>query len=489
MLLEDQKTLAQQVSLFLISVACFSVLGCDRVDLASLPPVPVVSTDSFAAGVRKQLDEMFSQVGEDPGDRKLNGELGMALQAYKQFRAADQMYQRVRMLDPKNFKWAYLHGVVLEAMGDVEAASLAFERSLELKADYPIASVRLARLLAARGGVDRAQQLYKAALKESPDLSEAYFGLGQLELSEGNAAEAVKHIEKAIQISGDFGSAHYQLGLAYRQLGDAKLAARHFDLAKANHGYAADGNDPVLNELLALNRSEQPFVHRAKMLAENGRLAEAETFNRMALERNPDSVPAHANLMSMAITKGDFKAVDSHFKKAVALDPKNARLYFNLGMARIAEKRWEESKVAFEKSLSLDATDPNTFVQLAILGKRDQQDDSVVEAHLRSAVSLEPEHPLANWLLAELLTPTVPSEAAVLLEIAVQNEHPMRPLMFVALAKANAGAKDWNAAIAAIDKAVEEADASGNAALIQQVRSFQGSVRATYIKRSKGEGS
>ena len=41
----------------------------------------------------------------------------------------------------------------------------------------------------------------------------------------------------------------------------------------------------------------------------------------------------------MAARDGDFAAVDAHYAKAVAIDPDNAKIYFNLGMARIAEKR------------------------------------------------------------------------------------------------------------------------------------------------------
>ncbi len=446
---------------FLRSLACAGFVlassACSPVDLDSLPAIPDVRTDKLLAGVRAQLDEAFAAVRERPGDAQANGHLAMLLQTYKQFSAADSMYRRARALEPDEFRWAYLHGTVLIAVGDPDAAIATFEQALEMRPDYVLARVRLAELLADRGDVARAGGIFDEVMTTPRPPSEAYFAHGKFLLRQGNVDHAIRSFQETLRLSGDLGVAHYQLGLAYRERGESELAERHLRLAKKHQGYSGDSADRVLNELLPLNLSEQPFVHRAKILAENGRFDEARRFIAMALERNPDSVAAHASMMGMAAREGDFSAVDEHYARAVAIEPDNAKVYFNLGIARIAEQRWIEAQRAFEKSLSLDDTDANTHVQLAILEKRGDN-ERLVERHLRQAVQLDPDNTLGTWLLGELLSESDRSEEAIpLLVRAADAGHRMTPLILAALAEAQLRASRLDDADATISRARADA--------------------------------
>lgn len=451
-------------------IACMAT-GCSQVDLDALPPIPAVETDDLLPAVRAQLDEAFDAVRADPGDVDRNGRLAMILQTYKQFPDAEVMYRRARRLDPDDFRWAYLHGIVLDAIGRPEDSIAAFRRALEIDPEYTLASIHLAEGLADLGRSDEARAVYDDIMATAGDLSEAHFSYGRFLLDAGDTNAAIERFRHVLDLSGDFGAVHYQLGMAYRAEGMPEKSAHHLRLAEVHQGHSADGGDAVLNELLLLNQNDQPFVHRAKVLAETGRFREAHQFIMMALERNPDSVPAHVSLIGLATHMRDFDAVDKHFRRAIELKPDHAKAYFNLGMARIAQERYREALQAFQTSLRLDATDPNAHVQLAVIGRRLDMNEGAIENSLRDAIELDPDHQFGNWLLGELLIEKGESaEAIPLLERAISSDHRLRYLMFIALANARADVGEWASAFDAIERAGADAARLEDADARRQVR-------------------
>lgn len=444
-----------------------ALAACGRVDIDSLPAIPDVVIADAAPGVQAQLEEALQRARHKPADAAVNGRLAMILQAYKQFSGADIMYRRVRALDSDEFDWPYLHGIVLSALGRPDEAIEAFRDALRIDDDYPLAHVHLAELLADRGDTRAANEHYDRAFAAESPPSEAYFSHGRFLLQQGRVDPAIRRFQETLRLSGDFSAVHYQLGMAYRNKQDEALAERHLMLARYHEGASADSTDPILNQLLMLNRSEQPFVSRAKRLAESGRMEEAQRYIALALERNPDSVAAHTSMIGMATARRDFVKVNEHFEKAIALEPDNAKIYFNLGIARIAEQRYEDAQVAFERSLELDPADANTHVQIAILDHRAGRTDSAKQ-HLRAALAIDPQNQFGNWLLGELLTARGQAEEALpYLNRSVQMPHGLAPMMYIALAQARAATDDWDGAFSALD-AAHEAAVAGRARNLQQ---------------------
>lgn len=452
-----------------VILAAFVLTACSRVDPDTLPPVPQVRFDTFLPGVQAQLTEAYADVDKRPTSVEANGHLAMLLQTYKQFVAADTMYERTRVLEPEKFQWTYLHAIVQSAAGRPDAAIDSFRTSLTQTEGYPLAKIRLADLLAQRGDVVEASALYDDVLRTAPPISEAFFSHGKFLLEQERYDQAIAAFKQAIKMSGNLGAAYYQLGLAYRAKGERELAQENFALARKHEGYSADSSDRYLNKLLPLNLSETPFVHRAKVLAESGRMDEAARFIAMALERNPDSVAAHASMMGLAASRGDFMAVDEHFQKAVAVAPRNAKVYFNLGMARIAEERLIEAEKAFEASIERDDTDPNAHVKLATL-RHQRGKVRQAQRHLERALELDPAHQSANWLIGEIYLDGGDAERAVArLERAVREPHVLRSMMFGKLAQARAALGQTDAAREAIAQARSELKVNRNANVAQYI--------------------
>jgi tetratricopeptide (TPR) repeat protein len=467
--------------LALIGALVLMLCSCSQVDVSSLPDVPQVRIDNFLPGVQAQLTEAYAAVEAKPANAKANGNLAMMLQTYKQFAAADTMYARTRLIEPNRFDWAYLHGVVLMAVGKPEQAIEALEQSLTLTDAYPWATIRLAELKAGQGDLIAAEALYDEVLRNAAPFSEAFFSHGKFLMDRGRIDQAIEAFNEALRLSGNLGAAYYQLGLAYRQQNRRELAQKNFALAKKHQGYSADSSDRVLNKLLPLNLSDTPFVHRAKVLAESGRFDQAQRFIEMALERNPDSVAAHASMIGMAARQGDFAAVDKHFAAARKIEPRNAKIYFNLGIARIGEQRLVEAATAFEQSIERDDTDPNAYVQLATLRHQSGSSDKA-RSLLERALSLEPGHQTANWLMGELvLTDGDAASAQNYLVKATSDTHPMGAMMLAKLAEARLALSDFDGAAQALDRARTALDQSPVPGLGQRIDDLTRELDAARI--------
>ncbi len=275
-------SIRRAASVLLALLIALAITACSRVDVSTLPEVPRVRFDTFLPGVQTQLTAAYAAVDDKPASVDANGHLAMLLQTYKQFDAADTMYVRTRALDSTTFKWAYLHGVVLGATGDTDAAIVSLRHALTLTEGYPLAKVRLADHLAKRGDIVEAAQLFEDVIATAQPMSETYFSHGRFLLRQNQPRQAIAAFNEALRLGGTLGSAHYQLGLAHRALGDRDAAAQQFALAKRHEGYSADSADRVLNQLLPLNLSDTPFVHRAKVLAESGRFDEEKLLEEVA---------------------------------------------------------------------------------------------------------------------------------------------------------------------------------------------------------------
>ena len=118
-----------------LCIATLLLAGCGR---PPLPPLPEVSTASFAPAIREAVNAALAEAKAKPNDAGAVGRLGMVLDAHGQRATARVCYQRAARLDPKRFEWQYYLGLV----SDGPAAADAFRSALSLR-DYVPAKIRL----------------------------------------------------------------------------------------------------------------------------------------------------------------------------------------------------------------------------------------------------------------------------------------------------------------------------------------------------------
>ncbi len=125
------------------------------------------------------------------------------------------------------------------------------------------------------------------------------------------------------------------LAHAYRRLGKMDRAIRLY-----REAVALAPNDP------------DAWYDLAAALQESGNAAEAAVVIDEALKHDPNRAEGH-NMRGVAVAASNPSAALDEFRKTIALDPRNARAYCNLGNALRSLGRYEEAADAYRKTIEL----------------------------------------------------------------------------------------------------------------------------------------
>ena len=111
-----------------------------------------------------------------------------------------------------------------------------------------------------------------------------------------------------------------------------------------------------------MNSVINQILEQGALEYKNGKLIQAESSYKKAIELKPDNVAAYNNLGVVLQSLGKFDEAEACFRKTIELKPDYAMAYSNLGI--IVEKlgRLNEAKVNYKKALSLDSSNKKTVI-------------------------------------------------------------------------------------------------------------------------------
>ena len=107
-------------------------------------------------------------------------------------------------------------------------------------------------------------------------------------------------------------------------------------------------------------------------LVTQGRLDEAVTEFRLAIQSDPGYAAAHANLAFTYDRLGRADEAIAEYKETVALDPKNAIAFNNLGVLCVKKESYDDAIRAFEQGLKADPS--NTLLQQNLASAKKNKD-------------------------------------------------------------------------------------------------------------------
>ncbi len=166
-----------------------------------------------------------------------------------------------------------------------------------------IAHYNLARTQAALGEIEAAMAHYRSAIEIRPRFPEANNNLGMLLNDQGEFEAAIAHFKIVIGVEPLFAAAHYGLGVAYQNLGDSTTAAICY---------------------------------------------------QKAITLKPDFFASWVNLGLICYQIGSAEVAVHCYNEAIGLCPGNAQLYFQLGLALMALRRFADGARAFTKALEFE---------------------------------------------------------------------------------------------------------------------------------------
>lgn len=199
-----------------------------------------------------------------------------------------------------------------------------------------------------------AERSFEEALQRQPGFYPAETGLGYVQLADKDAKSAVTHFDRALEKS-----ANYVPALVGR--GQALLESNRDGEALASFEAALKA-DPSLTDLtgridLLRFRALQDSLARAKAATDAARWEEARTAYEQAIAASPESAFLYRDLGLVERKSGDSIHALDHFRKAVELDPNDARAHAQIGGILDELNDPEAALVAYEKARALDPSE------------------------------------------------------------------------------------------------------------------------------------
>lgn len=384
---------------YLLLLAAISLAACGKD--TDIPLLPDVATDQFDSAVQQQLDAALDDAANHRDDARINGQLGMVLQAYDQQRAAADAYTIARHLQPDEFRWPYYHGIALTALGLETEAQQAYRAAIAVDPEFHGTHLRLARLLADSGDTQAADDIYRSLLQTHADNAQVHFEYGQFLLRSSKPEQAIPELKQSLVLAGDFDLVHYSLMQAYRRLGDREAIARHQALFEQFESVKLAISDPYWGEIQALVISDQAYLDRARMLVARGRKEAAIVELRKAEKMNPGNILVHSNLIALLGSVGQTEAAAAHFERAVEIDPLYAKAYTSYATVLNYARRYQDSLRVLREGADRLPRNSELLLEIANVYLLAQQLDAARAAYL-DALEKEPGNKQALMQLGRL---------------------------------------------------------------------------------------
>ncbi|HEY1992501.1 MAG TPA: tetratricopeptide repeat protein, partial [Gammaproteobacteria bacterium] len=225
---------------------------------------------------------------------------------------AEQDYRAVLAMVPRHADATHFLGLLLHQRGDAAGFPL-LQQSLQLAPDNYQFRGNLAGVLMQLGRGIEAERLYREALALNPDYLGGHLNLGILYAMQGDHPRALAEFDAALRLDRGSFAAWFNRAESLQQ-----LARRDESLQSCRHAAAAAKHDPDLQ------------LQVASALREAGEIEAARRCHERALELVPASPVAESSLGNLMGMQGDLAAAESHYRRALALNPDYAGAYYNL---------------------------------------------------------------------------------------------------------------------------------------------------------------
>lgn len=177
--------------------------------------------------------------------------------------------------------------------------------AVRLAPDEPLYQITLANALFSQEKLEEAEIHYKMALKANPQMTEAYRQLGRLYMQKGDWPNAQNYLEEALKRPG--------------------LARPHelYNWLAITHYAQGDFNEAEKNWKAALKILEnfEIRLNLARAYRDHELFDLAKRTLEKALELNPKSARVHYELGQLYLKYRQFPEAHKHFKEVIRLEP------------------------------------------------------------------------------------------------------------------------------------------------------------------------
>ena len=374
------------------------------------PEPPSISTSGLDRAIAALVTQTENEIRSAPGSGAAWGKLGMILQGADFKVEARTCFSQAERLEPKEPRWPYFHGLLLQ--DESEAAIARLERAAQLCGDEPdTPRLRLAQLLAENGRFDQAERHFKELLRKRSDHAPALLGLARLSNARGRFAETANFLRPALEDVHTARSAYLLLANVQRRSGNETAAET---TARVAATLPADDQwpDPYLLQTSRYQIGQQALVDRGVQLLKQGRIAEAVPTIDRVINEYPDSAEGWLLLGRLRLKQKDCASAEQAVRHHLRLDPRSANGYVQLGMAHLCQEQYSAAAASFQEALQLKPDLGPAHFNLGFAQAREGKLTEAIES-FRQAIRYSPDFVDSYISLADLLRQAGHKEEAV----------------------------------------------------------------------------
>ena len=313
------------------------------------PTVPLTTIDPSLARI---ITTARTAVVSAPRSGLAWGQFGQALHAAEFNPEARGCYSNAAKLDPKNFRWPYLLGL-LEMQDQPEAALQHLVRATELaggQTDAP--RYQLARALVERGRYEEATPHLQQLLAANPQHAAARLELARVLVARQAFQEATQELQAAVTNQYTMRAALLIVAQITQRQGQPDRAAE-ISLRAAALPRSFDWPDPVLRDVQNLRTDRARLADQANALLQQQRTREAGAAITRLLEAFPDDAEGLLLLGRLHYVERRCPEAETAFRKHLAVQPDSLNGLIQLSLSLLCQKQWTNACISLERAVAL----------------------------------------------------------------------------------------------------------------------------------------
>ncbi len=302
---------------------------------------------------------------------------------------AAQKLETVVKNSPKNSEGHYALGVAYEKLGYTERAESEWREALRLQPNLLDAARALASAAMQQGDANTLDEASSQLIVLQPAAPEGYALRALANINRKHYGEAEADVRRAIATAPSSAFGYVQLGNLKLVQKQYEEAARAYQDALNRNRDSIDALRGLMNTRVAQNRADKAIA------AANAQIAKS---------------PANSGFYDLLGTtlffsKKDLAGAEAAFSKSIGLDQHNSDALFKLCEVQATKGRIDQAIATAKQGVNDNPRNADLYV---LLGRfyESKSDSQQAEAAYRSALNLNPQHPLASNNLAKLMLRT-----------------------------------------------------------------------------------
>lgn len=249
-------------------------------------------------------------------------------------------------------------GVAAAALGNLDEARKFYLRATDIDPKLGVAWLNLGAVAERAGDLNKALSHYQTGLKYDPTNEQLVVGVIGALRRLGRRDEAISEAKKALSKNANNVDAYNNLGLVYVDQGN-------YDLALFIYQKALTIKEPSLGLDAEQNAALHCNLGKVYLLRNEPAVARKEL--ERSLELDPTLVPSLMFLANDRLDNRDWAKAAEYLERAAVLEPENPAIHMNLGIAYRGLGRYDDAKAAYEKTLAIDRSNADPYLNLAAL--------------------------------------------------------------------------------------------------------------------------